>query len=80
MPTSKCAFVFNSNKKLRKLSPYSIDIKAKYVINKYLECPNILCEFVGYYNSNNHDFQKRHTPLIIRYVNYNKHWDLENYY
>ncbi len=33
-----------------------------------------------YCNSNNHDFKKKHIALIIRYVNYNKHRDLENYY
>jgi hypothetical protein len=85
LPTSERAFVLKSNKKLRKLSPYSIDIKAKFVINKYLDRPKTLhnlalSEFVAYYNSNNHDFKKRRTPLIIRYVNYNKHRDLENNY
>ncbi len=39
-----------------------------------------LSEFVVYYNSKNHDFKKRCIPLIIRYVNYNKHWNPKNYY
>jgi hypothetical protein len=84
-PSSECAFVFKWNKKLKELLPNSTDIKAKFVIDKYLEPFGtlhnlILSEFVVYYNSNNHDFKKRHILLIIQYVNYNKHWDLENYY
>jgi hypothetical protein len=77
-PSFEYAFVLKLNKKLKELSVDSTDIKAKFVIDKYLEHHETLhnlalSEFVVYYNSNNHDFKKRCTPLIIQYVNYNKH-------
>jgi len=55
---------------LKESSPNSIDIEAKFVIDKYLELLETLhnltiSEFVAYYNSTNHDFKKRRTPLII---------------
>ncbi len=70
---SEHLFVLKSNKKSTKSSPNSIDIKAKFVIDKYLELPKTLhnltiSEFVAYYDYNNHDFKKRCT-LIIWYVN-----------
>jgi hypothetical protein len=69
-PSFEHAFVLKSNKKLKKLSLDSTNIKEKSMIDKYLEhletLHNLtLSEFVTYDNSNNHDFKKRHTPLII---------------
>jgi hypothetical protein len=63
LASSEHVFVLKSNKKLKESSPSSIDIKAKFVIDKYLELPETLynltiSEFVTYYDSNNHDFKK----------------------
>jgi len=63
-PSSENAFVFKLNKKSKELSPNSTHIKAKFVIDKYLEHPETLHnlalnEFVPYYNSNNHNFNKK---------------------
>jgi hypothetical protein len=60
-PSYECVFVLKWNKKLKELLPNSIDIKAKFVIDKYLEHFKtlhnlILSEFVVYCNSNNPDF------------------------
>jgi hypothetical protein len=69
-PSFERAFVLKSNKKLKELLLDSINIKEKSMIDKYLErletLHNLtLGEFVAYDNSNNHDFKKRPTPLII---------------
>jgi hypothetical protein len=53
LPSFESAFVLKSNKKLKELSPNSTHIKAKFVIDKYLEHPETLhnltlSEFVPY--------------------------------
>jgi hypothetical protein len=63
-PSCESAFVLKSNKKLKELSPDSTHIKIKSTIDKYLEHPETLhnlalSEFVPFYNSNNHDFNKK---------------------
>jgi hypothetical protein len=52
-PSSERVFILKSNKKLKELLPNSIDIKAKFVIDKYLEHLETLynltlSEFVAY--------------------------------
>jgi hypothetical protein len=52
-PSYEHVFILKLNKKLKELLPNSIDIKAKFVINKYLErletLHNLtLSEFVAY--------------------------------
>ncbi len=64
LASSEHVFVLKSNKKLKESSPNSIHIKAKFVIDKYLELHETLhnltiSEFVVYYDSNNHDFKKK---------------------
>jgi hypothetical protein len=70
LPSFERVFTFKLNKKLIDFSLDSTNIKAKHVIDKYLERLEtlhnlVLSEFVAHYNSNNHDFKKRHIPLII---------------
>lgn len=83
-PLEERAFVLKPQTVLNQLEDDSTDIMCSSIIDKYIDRPKnldalSLVEFVSYYNVMKKKNSKRLRPLIIRYVNFNKHKDHENW-
>jgi hypothetical protein len=69
---------------LNKLEPDSTNIMCSSIIDKYINCPNqyeylSLAKFSSFYDIKKNNISKHRKPKIIRFVNYNKYKDIENW-
>jgi hypothetical protein len=77
--------VLKSQVELNKLEPNSIDILSPSIIDKYFNCCHnqyellSLLKFSSFYITSKNKISKHHKPKIIRFVNYNKYKDIENW-
>jgi hypothetical protein len=76
--------VLKSQVALKELEPNSTDIICSSIIDKYINCFSqyeslSLAEFSFFYNIKKNKISKYCKPKIIRFVNYNKYKDIENW-
>jgi hypothetical protein len=82
-PFEEWTFVLKSQVKLNELEPNLINIICSLVIDKYINRPNqyeslSLTKFIDLYKIKK-KISKHPKPKIIRFVNYNKCKDIENW-
>ncbi|XP_059070801.1 uncharacterized protein LOC131860407 [Cryptomeria japonica] len=83
-PDDERTFILKPPKQLRKELDDSEDIICKSLMHYYIQRPPTitaicLAEFVATYNKDGTKIKQKAKPNIIRFINYNKHIDIENY-
>jgi hypothetical protein len=78
--SKECAFVLKSQFALNELESNTIGIICSLIIDKYINCRNqyesLSLKYIYIYNIKKNS--KHRKPKTIKFVNYNKHKDIEN--